>query len=65
MKQVILFVSVLACGFLASCSNTPKRKVAGGNAPNNAEADTDGRIKTRGNSENRKRNEYYNNIQHR
>lgn len=51
--------------FFASCSNAPNRKVAGGNAPAQAEKDVDGRVKMRSSAENRKRMEYYNNVQHR
>ena len=64
MRNVVLMIAVVA--FLSSaCSNAPKRKVAGGNAPPNAEVDTDGRIKNRSSMDNRKRVEYYNNVQHR
>ena len=65
MRTIVWTILIAgSCISMMSCSNTPKRKVAGGNAPNQAEVDSDGRIKARGSMENRQRVEYYNKVQH-
>jgi hypothetical protein len=64
MKTLLSLVLLSSSALLLSCSNGPKRKVAGpGILPSPAVA-TDGRIMPRNSEENRKRLEHYNSLQH-
>jgi hypothetical protein len=61
MYRIIFFIqSLLSVCLFFSCSHEPIRKVT----PANAEVGQDGRIKSRSSAENKKKVDYYNNLQH-
>lgn len=63
MRRGIFILAILGAAFaVSSCSNSPNRSVS--DAPNQSQVGSDGRIKTRGSAEDRKRIEYFNSIQH-
>jgi hypothetical protein len=65
MKRISVLILSAALPLLVSCSNEPRRKVAGPKTPDAPEVASDGRISPRNSAENKKRLEHYNNLQHR
>jgi len=61
MNRAIFYISslLIICLF-SSCSYEPIRKAG----PDNPDVGKDGRIKSRSSAENKKRVDYYNNLQH-
>jgi hypothetical protein len=64
MKTFPILLLAVFLVLLNSCSNKPKRKILDGDAPPQAERDSDGRLKNRDSQQNKKRVEYYNKLQH-